>query len=132
MKLDDFYNDEIIIKPDYENKFVSTLVDSKNKIFGENENVVRLENLEFEKYFEVYSKDQIKARQLITVEYMENMVKVKRKLNTLIKVRYCGDKKYVAIWNKRLIDEKDFYKNGIKLDKIKENIKEIYEAIQTV
>ncbi len=132
MKLDDFYKDEILIKPDYENKFVSTLVDSKNKMLGENENVVRLENLEFEKYFEVYSKNQIKARQLLTVEYMEKMVNMKNKLNTLIKVRYFGDKKYVAIWNKRLIDEKDFYKNCVNLDKIKENIKEIYEVIQKV
>lgn len=127
MKTKEFYENEIIIKPDIENKYVKNVLDEKGKILGDNVNVIRLENNEFERNFEVYSKDQIKARQLITPVYMEDLVKIKNEINAPIKIVYLGDKKYVAIWNMRIIDEKDILKNGVNIDSIKERIEKIFE-----
>lgn len=127
MKTKQFYENEIIIKPDIENKYVKNVLDEKGKILGNNSNVVRLENNEFERNFEVYSKDQIKVRQLITPVYMEDLVRIKNEINSPIKIVYFGDKKYVAIWNMRIIDEKDIWKNGVNIDSIKERIEKIFD-----
>ena len=131
-KTNEFYNDEIIIAPDYENKYTSNLASSTKKLLGEDRNTVRLENAEFEKYFEVYSKNQLKARELVTVEYMEKLMYLRNKLNVLIKIRYVGNKKYIAIWNKRILDEKKLYKYGVNLENITQNIKDILEVIEKV
>lgn len=130
METEEFYPNEIIIKPDVENKYVSNVINTKNKIIGASNNSVRLENNEFERYFEVYSKDQIKARQVVTVEYMENLLELKQELNALIKILYIGNRKYIAIWNERIIDEKAIYKYGIKLNEIEERIGKILKLLK--
>ena len=45
------------------------------KKMGGAKDIVRLENVEFERYFEVYSDNQIEARKKITVEFMEKIRK---------------------------------------------------------
>ena len=126
--IEDYYENEVIIKPDVENKYVSNVLNSSKKIIGNDENIVRLENGEFEKYFEVYSKNQIKAREIITPIYMENLLKIRNKFNAPIKIIYKEEKKEdkqvsFAIWNARIIDEKDIYKSGLKINDIKEKLK---------
>lgn len=130
MKTDEFLDNEIIIQPDVENKYVSNILNSSKKIFGEYNTTVRLENNEFEKCFEVYSKNQIKARQIVTPYYMENLLKIRNKINAPIKIIYKGDKKYVAIWNARIIDEKEIYKAGVKIENLKSRIKELINIFE--
>lgn len=130
LQTEEFYSEPIVIKPDVENKYISNLKNSKNKIIGNSTDVVRLENNEFEKYFEVYAKNQIEARQIVTVEYMENLLELKKQMNTLIKIIYIGNKKYVAIWNERIIDEKSIYKKGINLAEIKKRIENIIKVFE--
>lgn len=129
-KTEEFFENEILIKPDVENKYVKNIIATKDKIIGDNRNVIRLENNEFERNFEVFSKDPLKARQVITTSYMEKLLKIKNDLNTSIKIVYKGDKKYIAIWNVRIIDEKNIYINGIDIIKIKNKIKKIYELVK--
>lgn len=130
-KVDDFYENEILIKPDIENKYAKNLVNNKDKMLGNTSNVIRLENNEFERYFEVFSKDPIKARQLITTTYMENLLDIKKQIGEPIKIVYYGNKKYIAIWNKRIIEEKSIYKNGVNIKKIQERLEGIYKIFET-
>lgn len=51
------------------------LLNAFNKISGLQN--VKLEDLRFEKYFEVYSDDQIEARYLLTTGFMERMLKLR-------------------------------------------------------
>lgn len=127
MQTEEFYEDEIIIKPDVENKYVKDILDEKSKLLGNSKYIVRLENSEFEKYFEVYSKNQIKARQLITPDYMEKIVAIRKTINAPIKIIYFGNKKYVALWDMRILNEKEIYKNGVNIEKIRENVEKIID-----
>lgn len=126
------YENEIIIKPNFENKYISGIAISKDKLFGNDSQRVYLENSEFEKYFEVYSKNQIKARELITPKYMENLLNIKLKLGVPIKVIYKGNEKYIAIWNKKLLNDKVIFKKNLDLRVLKDDFNYIIEACQNV
>ena len=131
-KVDEFYENEIVIKPDFENKYVSSLAISKDKFMGNDTQKVYLENSEFEKYFEVYSKNQIKARELITPMYMENLLKLKLKLGVPIKVIYKGNMKYIAIWNKKILDDKNIFKRNLDLKALKDEFNYIVDACENI
>lgn len=130
IQTDEFYEDEILIKPDIENKYLKNIFDETNKLLGDFDSVVRLENNEFERYFEVYSKNQLKARQVLTPYYMENLLRLKEKLDAPIKILYKENKKYIAVWNKRIIDENYIYKNGVDFKIIKGQLEEIVSLLK--
>lgn len=131
-KIDEFYENEIIIKPDFENKYVSSVVISKDKLMGNDSQKVYLENAEFEKYFEVCSKNQIKAREIVTPKYMENLLNIKLKLGVPIKVIYKGNMKYIAIWNKKILDDKSIFRRNLDLKALKEEFDYIIEACENI
>ena len=124
--------DVIIIKPSYENKYVNSFRDDQNKLMGNAHNRVYLENNQFNNYFEVYATDQIKAREIITMDYMERLVMIRSKLNAPIKIIYKGNRKYIAIWNQRIIEEKRLYQQGIKLEGIVLKLKGIYKILDVI
>lgn len=129
---DEFFENEIIIKPSFENKYVSGIAIRKDKLLGNDSQKVYLENLEFEKYFEVYSKNQIKARELITPKYMENLLNIKLKLGVPIKIIYKGNAKYIAIWNKKLLNDKVIFKKNLDLRGLKDDFNYIIEACKNI
>ena len=131
-KLDEFYENEVIIKPDFENKYVSSIVISKDKLMGNDSQKVYLENAEFEKYFEVCSKNQIKAREIVTPKYMEDLLNIKLKLGVPIKVIYKGNMKYIAIWNKKILDDKSIFRRNLDLGALKEEFDYIIEACENI
>jgi Protein of unknown function (DUF3137) len=49
------------------------VIPNNNSRFQEKDNIVILENQEFEKYFDVYSVDQLEARTLLTPNIMDNL-----------------------------------------------------------
>lgn len=128
-KTEEFFENEIIIKPDVENKFASNVSNMYNKFTGNGSNIIRLENNEFEKYFEVFSSNQIKARQIITLDYMEKLLNIKKEINAIIKIIYKGNRKYVAIWYDRILDEDEILREGIKIKSIKEKISKLINTI---
>lgn len=129
---DEFYENEIIIKPDFENKYVSSLMLSKDKLLGNDLEKVYLENMEFEKYFEVYSKNQIKTRELVTPKYMEDLLSVKFKLGVPIKIIYKGDMKYIAIWNKKILNDKIIFKKNLDLKVLKDEFNYIVDVCEDI
>ena len=131
-KIDEFYENEIIIKPDFENKYVSSVVISKDKLLGNDSQKVYLESAEFEKYFEVCSKNQIKAREIVTPKYMEDLLNIKLKLGVPIKVIYKGNMKYIAIWNKKILDDKSIFRRNLDLKALKEEFDYIIEACENI
>ncbi len=58
--------------------------------------LVKLEDIEFEREFVVYSDDQIEARYILSPGMMERIVALKRKLNTDISLSFFGSRVYAA------------------------------------
>ena len=62
----------------------------------ENQEVVRLEDPEFEKLFEVYSDDQVQARYLLTTSFMERLIELQQAFGSQ-KIECCFYEKTLLI-----------------------------------
>lgn len=71
--------------------------------------LVKLENPEFEKYFAVFSNDQIEARYILTPAMMEGMVNIYKKLDAQCYFSFIGERVYCGIeFNKALFEASIF------------------------
>lgn len=102
----------IRINPDINNKYINHIAAGMRKMVGI-KNTVRLENSEFERYFEVYSDNQIEARKILTIEFMEKLLILRKKLNKEITIIYKEGKIFFFIRRGKLIDEKALMRKGV-------------------
>jgi hypothetical protein len=58
---------------------------------------VRLEDPEFERYFNVHSTDQVEARYILSLSMMQRLVEFRTKLNTPIAISFVNSLIYIAI-----------------------------------
>ena len=113
-------NVDMVIAPDVKNKFLNNLSEDMKKVIGANKNVVRLENMEFERHFEVYSNDQVEARKIITLKFMENLLELKKRLNKNVTVIYKENRIYFFVENRFLINSFKLYLKGANQEMINE------------
>ena len=59
--------------------------------------VVRLEDVEFEKQFVVYSTDEVEARYILSTSFMEQIMAFKKKTNSNIQFSFVGSNIYMAL-----------------------------------
>lgn len=124
-------NLDIKIYPDFKNKFANQIVGNLKKMVDV-KNIVRLENTEFERYFEVYASNQIEARKKITVEFMEKLLEYAKRINKRITIFYINNVVFLFIENLNIIDEKRLFFKGLNeslIEDTKKNIKDIYELM---
>lgn len=88
---------------------------------------VSLEDINFNKCFSVYSNDQIEARYVLTPKMMENLLNLKDKLKTRIKITLADNKLFIG-----LCDE-DFLELA-KLDneKVETIFEDLYDDINVI
>lgn len=70
--------------------------------------LVQLENPEFEKEFAVYTSDQVEARYILTPALMERMLDLKRRCGNETQFSFCGSSVVVAITNSADLFDPDF------------------------
>jgi len=59
--------------------------------------VVHLENTEFEKYFAVYSSDQVEARYILSPSFMERLLEFRKKSNVNVQFSFVDNHLYIAM-----------------------------------
>lgn len=81
---------------------------------------VKLEDLQFEKYFEVYSDDQIEARYLLTTGFMERMLKLRDLYNgKSIQFSFDNNTLLLAIPTRQnMFEANSFFKSNVNKKKI--------------
>ena len=62
--------------------------------------LVKMDNIEFEKEFVVYSSDQVEARYILTPNLMEKILKIKRLKKTPIYISFVNNHIFIAISSK--------------------------------
>jgi hypothetical protein len=81
---------------------------------------VKLENPVFEKYFKVFSDDQVEARYLLSPSLMERMVELREKVDNRIYFSFLHSKIFVAVpVNKNLFEPNEF-SSGVQAGYLKE------------
>ncbi len=88
-----------IVLPDRLEKTLGGFAHTIQKFNFKKEELVKLENPEFEKEFVVYSTNQVEARYALTPSMMEKLTLLKKKINKPIMVSFKSDKVNVAISN---------------------------------
>lgn len=76
--------------------------------------LVKLENLEFEKNFVVYSDDQIEARYILTPKMMEAIVNIKKQLKEEIYISFIESRVYIAISIHNDLFEPRIFNSGVR------------------
>lgn len=108
------------------------LFNAFNKISGLQN--VKLEDMRFEKYFEVYSDDQIEARYLLTTGFMERMLKL-RDLYEGKSIQFCFNQNtlLLAIPTKQnMFEANSFFRSNINKKKIDMVFNQFYTIFSIV
>lgn len=88
-----------LILPDNLEKVIGKIAQNIQKFNFRKEDLIKLEDPEFEKEFVVYSTDQVEARYVLTTSMMERLTALKRKINKPIMVSFTDNKINIAILN---------------------------------
>ncbi|MBK7441553.1 MAG: DUF3137 domain-containing protein [Bacteroidetes bacterium] len=88
--------------------------------------VVRLEDVEFEKQFVVYSTDEVEARYILSPSFMEQIMAFKNKTNAKIQFSFVGNNIYMAMPMKENLFEPSLRKTVMNF----EDIKSYYSQLQ--
>ncbi len=119
-------------------KFITVVLpDTTEKLFGDfgqklqggnllREELVKLENPEFEKEFSVYSDDQTEARYLLSPKLMERILAYKKKHDERLSISFSNSQIYLAIPRSKDLFEPSYFKS---LDRY-EDIEKYYEDMQ--
>lgn len=97
---------ETFVLPDVsENVFGSGLGGFFQKLNIMRPQLVKLEDVEFEKAFAIYGTDQVEARYILSPALMQRILKLKQKFNTNVALSFIGSHVYIAITiNKNLFE----------------------------
>lgn len=125
------YPFDITIAPDITNKYINQIAKNFKKMLNDKD-VVRLENVEFERYFEVHSTNQVEARKVITLKFMEQLLNARKNLKKSIYVMYKKNKIYFFVPNGKLITTKFLIFKGITEKVRKENLDSIKALLETM
>ena len=86
--------------------FLGTKLQKMNKRRGQ---LVKLENIEFEKEFAVYSEDQIESRYILSPSLMERILSFKKQTKKSIQMSFVDTRLYIAVpYRKNLFEPKLF------------------------
>lgn len=108
------------VLPDKDNKTYSNFLifgEQKKNRFGE---LVKLENVEFEKYFAVFSDDQIEARYILSTSLMQRILQYKFKTLKDIRLGFAFSNVYIAIPFKQLLFEPSLFGKIVSFEKVAE------------
>jgi hypothetical protein len=100
------FSGETFVLPDVsENVFGSGIGGFFQKLNMARPQLVKLEDVEFEKAFAIYGTDQVEARYILSPALMERILSLKLRFNTKVALSFIGSHVYIAITiNKNLFE----------------------------
>ena len=91
------FKTETVVLPDVGERYFGSLGTKYQKMNMSRDEFVKMEDPEFEKYFVVYSKDQIEARYILTPSLMKKITELKIRTNKGIFLSFIHSKIFIAI-----------------------------------
>ncbi len=92
------------------NAYTRIIPDNKKAWLFSGKDRVKLEDPEFEKYFEVYGDDQIESRYIVTPSLMERLIRFKKSSNRPVYLAFKDSKIYICIEYNRNLFEPNLFK----------------------
>ena len=99
------FNGHTIVLPDTAEKLFGFLGKKLQNWNFTRDEVVHMENAEFENEFVVYSNDQVEARYILSTSMIQRILELKKKYNTNVYLSFINSKVFVALqYNKQLFE----------------------------
>ncbi len=118
---------ETLVLPDTAQKLFGKLGQSLQKMSGRGQ-LVKMENVEFEKEFVVYGSDQIEPRYILTPVMMEKMLELKRKYKHTMHFSFIGSRVYCGMSISKNMFEPRVFSSGVRF----EDVNEMYDYFSLI
>jgi Protein of unknown function (DUF3137) len=107
------------VLPDTAERLFGSFGQSLQKLSSRGE-LVKLENVDFEKRFVVYSSDQVESRYILTPAMMEAMLNFSNRFDNSIYLSFVGSRVYCAMSFTSNLFEPNIFRSGVNFNDIKE------------
>jgi hypothetical protein len=124
------FHGKTYVSPDVAERLLGKFGQSLQKISGPGE-LVKLEDVDFEKEFVVHSTDQVEARYILTPAIMEAMLRIRRLNNQGVHFSFVGSRVFCALSIRKDLFEPKIFKAGIDISEI-ENMYHLFEINQII
>jgi len=94
--------------------------------------LIKLEDIEFEKHFVVYGQDQIEARYILSPSLMKRIVDFKQRTGQKVYLSFVGSMVFVAIWLNRRLFEPRLFNTLLDFEPIRQYFEDLQLAIGIV
>lgn len=123
---------QTVVLPDTAEKFLGQIGQKLQSMNLARDKLIKLDDPEFEKYFVVYSDDQVGARYILSTSLMKRIVDFKKKSNRKIYLSFVGSMVFVAISYTRNLFEPRIFKTLLDFEPIREYFEDLQLAIGIV
>lgn len=108
---------------------IGSMLQSWNATRGE---LIKMEDVAFEREFVVYGDDQIEARYILSTSLMERILAYKKKSNRPVRLSFIGNNVHVAISYKKSLFEPRIFRSLLSFKPIQEYFEDLSLAIDLV
>jgi hypothetical protein len=126
-----FYGRTVVL-PDATEKVFGKLAQTFQKLNFTRDDLVKLEDPEFEKEFVVYSNDQVEARYILSTSLMKRIVDFKRDSDKKIHLSFISSQVNVAVSFKRSLFEPKLFSTLLDFKPIQEYFEDLVLAVGIV
>lgn len=125
------FKGETFILPQYKGKAPGK-ISATLRLLSRKEELVHLEDPEFEKLFVVYSSDQIEARYILSIDLMRRIVDFRKKAGRDVYISFVNSKVFVAISCDENLFEPKIYKTVLNFDNVRQYFEDLRLAMGIV
>lgn len=126
------FRTETIVLPDTAEKLFGWLGEKLQSMNVFRDQLIKLEDVEFEKHFVVYGADQIEARYILSPSLMKRIVDFKEKTGRKIYLSFVGSMVFVAIWIDRPLFEPRLFSTLLDFAPVRQYFEDLQLAIGIV
>lgn len=126
------FNGKTLVQPEFSQNFlgkIGEMLHSKSAFGGK---FVKLEDLEFEKLFVVYSTDQIESRYILSLDLMRRITDFRNKLKKEVYISFVNSKVFVAIPKNKNLFEPRIFRTLLDFSQVQEYFEDLQLAIDIV
>lgn len=127
------FHGRMVVLPDLaQNNFGALLGGWLQSMNFTRDDLVKLDDPEFEKYFAVYGNDQIEARYILTHSMMKRIVDLRKKLNLSLYISFIANHMHIAVETHRDHFEPNVFKSLLDYDQTMEYLRTLHSTIGLV
>ena len=126
------FSGRTIVLPDTTEKLFGKLAQTFQSWNFSREDLIKLEDPEFEKEFVVYGSDQVEARYILSTSLMKRIVAFKRKSGRAVHLSFVRSRVFVAVSYRRTLFEPRLFKTLLDFEPIREYVEDLQLALGIV